>query len=94
MSNLAASFNQTGFSRFINSGAGRVFRLAAGTAFLTVGWIYRTEPLGMLSMAWSVLPLSAGIFDVCWVSAVLGGPLTGSKIRACQAPAGGPTPVA
>ena len=85
MSNLAGSFNTSGFSRFINSRPGRIFRLAAGTAFLTVGWIYRAEPLGMLSMAWSVLPLSAGAFDVCWVSAVLGGPLAGERIRAQQA---------
>jgi hypothetical protein len=75
------TFNRSGFSKFINSTSGRVFRLAAGVGFLVVGFIYRDHPLGLFAMAWSVLPLSAGAFDVCWVSAVLGGPLSGGKIR-------------
>ncbi len=32
-------------------------------------------------MAWGVLPLSAGAFDLCYISAVLGGPLSGARIR-------------
>ena len=79
---LAEAFNHTGFSRFLNSGAGRVFRLVAGLGFLVVGYIYRDHPLGVLSIVWSVLPLSAGAFDVCYISAVLGGPFAGSTIRA------------
>ncbi len=75
------AFNRSAFSRFINSPAGRVFRLVAGAGFLSVGLIYRGHALGVLSMAWSVLPLSAGAFDVCFISAVLGGPLSGATIR-------------
>lgn len=76
------SFNRSGFSRFINSRAGRIFRLVAGTAFLIVGFLFRRHTLGIVSMAWSVFPLSAGGFDWCYISAVLGGPLSGAKIRA------------
>ena len=75
------AFNRSGFSQFINSRAGRVFRLVAGTAFLVVGYLYRGHTIGVVSMAWSVLPLSAGAFDLCYVSALLGGPLSGTKIR-------------
>ncbi len=75
------AFNQTGFSKFLNSQAGRIFRLAAGTVFLVVGCVYRHYALGVVSMAWSILPLSAGAFDICFISAVLGGPLSGAKIR-------------
>jgi hypothetical protein len=82
--NSAESFNQSGFSRFINSSAGRVFRLVAGMLFLVVGYVYRDHPLGVISMVWSVLPLSTGAFDMCFISAVLGGPLSGSKIRESQ----------
>ena len=82
MTTVGDAFNRSSFSRFINSFAGRVFRLAAGTTFLVVGFVYRHEPLGVASMIWSVLPLSAGAFDICWISAALGGPLSGSKIRA------------
>jgi hypothetical protein len=75
------SFNQSGFSKFLNSPSGRILRLVAGVGFLIVGYIYRDHVLGVLSMVWGVLPLSAGAFDICYVSAALGGPLSGKKIR-------------
>jgi hypothetical protein len=78
------AFNQSGLSKFLNSPGGRVFRLVAGTGFLVVGYVYRDHALGMLSMAWSTLPLSAGALDICWISAALGGPLSGSKIRSTR----------
>ncbi len=84
------AFNQSAFSQFINSTAGRLFRVAAGVAFLLVGYAYRTHAAGIAAMAWSVLPLSAGALDLCYISAVLGGPLSGAKIRALRSPA---TPV-
>ena len=74
-------FNRSLLSRFLNSSAGRIFRLAAGAGFLIVGYVYRHHALGVLSMAWSVLPLSAGAFDICYISAVLGGPLSGARLR-------------
>lgn len=75
------SFNRSGFSRFINSMPGRIFRVVAGAAFLGLGLAFRHHPLGVLSMCWSVLPLTAGSFDVCYISAALGGPLSGTIIR-------------
>jgi hypothetical protein len=74
-------FNRSLLSRFLNSSAGRIFRLSAGAGFLIVGYVYRHHALGVLSMAWSVFPLTAGAFDICYISAVLGGPLSGAKIR-------------
>jgi hypothetical protein len=74
------SFNQSDFSKFLNSLAGRIFRLVAGTGFLVVGYLYRDHTLGVISMVWSILPLTAGAFDICYVSAALGGPLSGKKI--------------
>ena len=79
---LEAAFNRSVFSRFINSAAGRVFRLVAGAGFLVVGYVYRAHTLGAVSMVWSVFPLSAGAFDLCYFSALLGGPISGAKIRA------------
>ena len=75
------SFNQSGFSKFLNSLAGRIFRLVAGAGFLVVGYLYRDHLLGVLCIVWGFLPLSAGAFDICYISAVLGGPLSGAKIR-------------
>jgi hypothetical protein len=75
------SFNQSGFSKFLNRPAGRILRLVIGVAFLVVGYVYRDHGLGVLSMVWGLLPLSAAVFDICYVSAALGGPLSGKKIR-------------
>ena len=75
------TFNRSRFSHFINSPQGRVFRVVAGAAFLIVGSLFRHHPLGVLSMIWSVLPLTAGLFDVCYISFALGGPLSGAVIR-------------
>ncbi len=82
MSRSGESFNRSGFSRFLNSPAGRVFRVVVGLGFLAVGYAYRGHALGVLSMVWGVLPLSAGAFDICYISALLGGPLSSAKIRA------------
>jgi len=84
-------FNRSLLSRFLNSSEGRVFRLAAGAGFLMVGFVYRHHALGVLSMAWSVLPLSAGALDICYISAVLGGPLSGAKIRNRYGPGNRPS---
>ncbi len=78
------TFNHSGFSRFINNPAGRIFRLGAGAGFLALGWANRSHPLGVISMLWSVLPLSAGAFDLCFISALLGGPISGARIREAQ----------
>jgi hypothetical protein len=82
MRRLEEAFNRSGSSRFLNSPAGRIFRLVAGLGFLVVGYVYRGHALGVLSMVWSVFPLSAGALDICYISALLGGPLSGAKIRA------------
>ncbi|OGD19669.1 MAG: hypothetical protein A2W03_17605 [Candidatus Aminicenantes bacterium RBG_16_63_16] len=74
-------FNRSGFSKFLNSPAGRIFRLVAGAGFLVVGYIYRGHALGVLSMVWGALAMSAGALDICFFSAMLGGPLSGAKIR-------------
>lgn len=84
---LHVAFNRSGFSQLINSGAGRLFRLAAGTAFLVVGYAFRTHAAGIAAMAWGLLPLSAGALDLCYVSALLGGPVSGERIRALRPPA-------
>ncbi len=77
-------FNTSAFGRFINSTKGRIFRLVAGAGFLALGFSDLPLPVRIASIAWSVLPLSAGAFDICWISAVLGGPLTGRRIRAAR----------
>ena len=81
-SGIADSFNGSAFGRWINSPAGRIFRITAGVGFLVAGVAARHTPGGKASLAWAALPLSAGLLDVCYVSATLGGPLRGGGCRA------------
>lgn len=78
------SFNQSGFSIFLNSMSGRILRIVVGIGFLVVGYMYREHAIGVISIVWGFLPLSAGALDICYVSAALGGPLSGKKIRSEQ----------
>jgi hypothetical protein len=65
MSGFAVAFNGSGFSRFLNSPGGRIFRIVAGLGFLILGLVFREHLLGVLSLVWSVFPLTAGAFDIC-----------------------------
>jgi hypothetical protein len=86
MSGFAVAFNGSGFSRFLNSPGGRIFRIVAGLGFLILGLVFREHLLGVLSLVWSVFPLTAGAFDICYISAALGGPLSGKAIRSAYQP--------
>jgi hypothetical protein len=79
---IATRFNRTAFSRFLNSAPGRLFRLAAGVMFIALGVLLWPSPAGIAAFAWGVLPLTAGAFDVCYFSLVLGGPFRGAACRA------------
>ena len=78
---LQETFNRSGFSKYLNSPSGRIFRLGAGAGYLAIGFVYRKHALGKLSMFWGVLAMIAGAFDICFISAALGGPFSGPEIR-------------
>jgi hypothetical protein len=84
MSSLENNFNRSGFSKFLNSTNGRIFRLVAGIGFIVVGYIFHHHILGIVSMVWGIFPLTAGAFDICYVSMALGGPISGKRIRDMQ----------
>jgi hypothetical protein len=77
-------FNKSDFSRFINSPKGRLLRFGNGVLFFALGCAKRHTTAGKFSMIWGLIPLSAAILDVCYVSGLLGGPLSGKKIRTLQ----------
>ena len=82
---LASRFNRSAFGRFLNSPAGRVFRLVGGTCFVLAGVLLiqgGAVALGVASVAWGALAISAGGLDVCYFSLVLGGPFSGAACRA------------
>jgi len=69
-----------GFSKFMASMAGRAVRIIAGVALIVAG--------GVLGGGWWVLtvvglvPLAAGVLDICLFNVLFGQPLTGKAVRA------------
>jgi hypothetical protein len=82
---LASRFNRSALGRFLNSPAGRVFRVVGGALFGVLGVLLVQAgaiALGVASLAWGALAISAGGFDVCYFSLALGGPFSGAACRA------------
>lgn len=79
---LAQSFAQSGFARFINTLAGRIIRLIAGAVLIVWGYTQLDQTLGIVLIVVGLIPLLAGALDLCLISALLGGPLSGKKVRA------------
>lgn len=77
---IASSFGRSGFARFMNTPAGRLTRLVAGLALIGWGYTLRDSTSGIVLMVVGLIPFSAGLFDMCWISALLGGPAHGSKV--------------
>jgi hypothetical protein len=74
---IAESFGRSGFAKFINSPTGRIARIVVGLALIV--WGYTSG--GILLIIIGLIPLVAGSFDLCLVSALLGGPVSGEKVR-------------
>jgi hypothetical protein len=77
---LAESFIQTGFAKFINSTAGGFVRIIAGLVLVVWGYTQSADTAGIVLMVIGLIPLAAGIFDLCLISALLGGPISGARI--------------
>ena len=76
------TFCQSAAARFINSAAGRIVRVVVGLCLVAWGFALREHASGILLMMLGVVPLLAGVFDLCILSAFLGGPVTGDEVRA------------
>lgn len=79
----AAGFATSGFAQFMASPAGRVLRVVAGAGMIA-GGIAMDSNAGTALAVVGAVPLSAGLFDLCWLSPILGGPLKGKDIRAAK----------
>jgi hypothetical protein len=77
---LAESFAQSGFAQFINTPTGRIVRILAGLGLIAWGYAQRTESAGIILIVVGLVPLVAGVFNLCLISALLGGPISGARI--------------
>ena len=78
---IAESFGRSGFARFVNSPAGRIARLVVGIGLIVWGYTQLDTGMGFVLIVIGFVPLAAGAFDLCLISALLGGPISGARIR-------------
>ncbi len=78
---IAESFNRSGFAQFVNSPAGRIARLVVGIGLIVWGYTQLNTGTGIVLIVIGLVPLVAGAFDLCLISALLGGPISGARIR-------------
>ncbi|HCV42756.1 MAG TPA: DUF2892 domain-containing protein [Bacteroidetes bacterium] len=76
---LAESFAQSGFAQFVNSPTGRVARIVVGLGLIGWGCAQPTGS-GVVLIVLGLVPLAAGVFNLCLISALLGGPISGARI--------------
>lgn len=72
------------FIEFMASGMGRAVRMLAGLALLVIGVYLLTGPsvvAGLLVGAIGLVPLFAGLFDICVFAPLFGAPFHGTHIR-------------
>lgn len=79
----ASGFAKSGFAQFMASPAGRVLRVVAGAGMIAGGISMDSNGGNALAIVGAV-PLTAGLFDICWLSPIFGGPLKGKDIRAAK----------
>jgi hypothetical protein len=77
---IAESFGRSSFAKFVNSPAGRVLRIAVGIGLIAWGYTGRGSGTALALMVVGLVPLAAGVFDLCLISALLGGPISGARI--------------
>ncbi|HLH64671.1 MAG TPA: YgaP-like transmembrane domain [Solirubrobacteraceae bacterium] len=69
------------FVRFMGSGAGRATRIVAGLALIGAG-IAIGGTLGVVLAVVGVVPLAAGVFNLCLFAPLFGLDLRGRRVRA------------
>ena len=70
------------FVRFMQTPAGRVIRVVAGGALIGAGLISVGGVPGVVMAVVGVVPLAAGLFDICVFAPFFRIPFSGARIRA------------
>jgi len=74
------------FASFMSSATGRVLRIVVGLALIGWGVFLAVAasiiPTGIILAVVGLLPLVAGLADVCVAAPLFGAPFSGAKVRA------------
>jgi ABC-type protease/lipase transport system fused ATPase/permease subunit len=74
------------FVSFMSSAAGRILRIVVGLGL--IGWgvylaaVASNMTVGIILAVVGLLPLAAGLLDVCVLAPLFGAPFSGAKARA------------
>jgi hypothetical protein len=68
--------------KFLASGTGRIVRIVVGAVLVILGFFINPTWLGIILVVIGLVPLLAGIFDVCVFAPLFKLPFSAKKIRA------------
>jgi hypothetical protein len=68
-----------GFVKFMAGPVGRGLRIALGLALMLIGALYVGQTAGIVLGVVGVVPLLAGLFNVCLFAPLFGGPFRGRE---------------
>jgi len=71
-----------GFAQFMSSGVGRGLRIVAGIVLIAIGLGVVGGTGGIVLAVVGLVPLLAGVLDVCLFGVLFGAPLKGPDVRA------------
>jgi hypothetical protein len=69
-----------GFAKFMTSVLGRSIRIIAGLVLVLVGLLYMHGVAGIVVAVIGLVPLLAGVFNVCVFAPLFGGPFNGRNV--------------
>lgn len=72
------------FASFMAGPLGRLLRILAGLALIAWGWSMRATTGGIVLMIVGLVPLLAGILNVCLIAALIGAPFRGRDAKAMR----------
>jgi hypothetical protein len=75
------TFAQTEFAQFLAGGAGRITRIVAGILLVWAGISIDHATWSIVLYVVGAVPILAGVFDVCLLTALFGGPFSGRRVR-------------
>jgi hypothetical protein len=68
-----------GFIKFMAGPLGRGLRIAAGLALMLIGALYAGHTAGIVLAVVGLVPLFAGLFNICLFAPLFGAPFNGRE---------------
>src|SRR5258708_28780312 len=76
---IAKGGAEMAFARFMATGAGRILRIVAGLVLIGFG-LYLQSTVGIVVAVIGLVPLLAGVLNVCLIAPILGVPFSGREL--------------